>query len=161
MKLTKNAREYLIDGVASTQYGNEIANAIDDNAYTPPVVNGQVTVHVTPSQLQNLMATPVLLIPAIPNKIIQVTTVDYLYTYIAPVYTLASTDLTLAYSGAGGFMNSPAGGILDQTHNVEYAVSVPAGQIYRNQSVLLTAFNADPVGGNGLLTVIIAYNIVG
>ena len=161
MKLSKEARYYLNTGVASDQYGTEIANAIDDNNYTPPVITGEATVHLTPSQLENLIATPVLLIPAIPNKIIQVTTVDFLYTYIAPVYTLASTDLTLMYSLAGGFDNFSAVGLLDQTSDQEYAVSIPASRIYRNQAILLTAFNSNPVGGNGLLTVIIAYNIVG
>ena len=161
MPLSKTAKEYLITGVASQKYGTEIANAIDDNHYVPPVVNGQVTVYLTSSQLQNLIASPVVLIPAIPNKIIQITTIDFLYTYIAPAYTLASTDLTLAYSSAGGFNNTPASGLLDQTSNTEYAIGMPAYRLYRNQSVLLTAFNANPVGGNGLLTVIVAYNIVG
>lgn len=161
MPLSKEARLYLIDGLTSEQYGTEIANAIDSNHYSPPVITGQAEVNLTPFQISDLIATPIMLVPAIPNKIIQVTIVDFQYTYVTTPYTLASSDLTLAYENSGGFLNIPAGGILDQTVDTEYAEALPGYQLHRNQGILLTGFNSDPTGGDGLLKVIVAYNIVG
>lgn len=165
--LSKESKQYLNDGIASTQYGTEISNAIDASS-----VNEYTTI-ITSAQLLALNSTPVLILPT-PNvgQTIRLLSWDVTFLPGTTPYTITNPNdiIGLLYGMGDPCALLPQAGLLDQLGSVSQSIVPNAGQpapgggggiavgFDSYEPVLLGATNS-PTLGDGALKMRVRFQI--
>ena len=160
MILSKEARDVLITGVASQEFGTEIANAID-SANTFPWKTSKTT--LTAAQINALNVTPVRLVPPVSKAIIQPFVFMMVYRYGTIPFTIGgATQFRVQYEGSPTILigTAPGVGFINQSSSQTEGSHVGQYTVKANEGVDL--FVSAPIAsGDGELDVYVFYNVLG
>lgn len=164
--LSQRAREYMTDGLTDFGIAKEICDAIDaGNAKGAFTLTK--TISLSSDQLLNLYTIPVDAIAPVSDGIIYVMACElsYFFPTVGGVpYTIpaGAANINIQYTTGQIFINPPVYGILDQTHNVDFAVTAGYSQpLFKNVGVnLVFAGSGALTSGDGTLAIKIFYQIL-